>query len=132
MARRVARPEVVTISWRDIPAQVNGRAGDVRHQVVLSAKFQRAIDRAKRKANIYTADDDVAQWRRTSEPCAPDTDVVTAATEHAARLEAEHTRDDLGRLAYAGGWLADLARLDDDPDRDALLALEELGPEDTT
>jgi hypothetical protein len=131
MGRHATRSEVVTIWWRDIPAQVNGRAGDVRHQIVLSAKFQRAIDRAKRKANIYTADDDVAQWRRTAEPCPPGTDVVAAATARAARLEAEHTRDELGRLAYVGGWIGDLEQLDADVDRDDLLALEELGPEDT-
>ena len=50
--------EVVTIMWRDIPAQVNGQRGRERHQVALSAKFQRAIDRAKRKAGIVTADED--------------------------------------------------------------------------
>ncbi|MEO6571100.1 MAG: virulence factor, partial [Ilumatobacteraceae bacterium] len=57
---------VVTISWRDIPAQVNGQSGRDRHQVILSNKFQRAIDRAKRKADIYTADEDIAQWSRVS------------------------------------------------------------------
>ncbi|NCZ90600.1 MAG: hypothetical protein EBY93_06675 [Actinobacteria bacterium] len=39
---------VVIIKWRDIPAQVNAQMGRERHQVVLSAKFQRAIDRAER------------------------------------------------------------------------------------
>ncbi|NDD87230.1 MAG: hypothetical protein EBZ45_05885 [Actinobacteria bacterium] len=48
---------VVIIKWRDIPAQVNAQMGRERHQVVLSAKFQRAIDRAKR-----TAPD--RSWRR--------------------------------------------------------------------
>ena len=61
MGRRGGAGEVVTIFWRDIPAQVNGQAGRQRHQVLLSAKFQRAIDRAKRKAKIYTAEEDVAQ-----------------------------------------------------------------------
>ena len=123
MARRAGgSPEVVTIYWRDIPAQVNGQAGRQRHQVVLSAKFQRAIDRAKRKANIYTADDDIAQWRRVSSVC--DADVAAAAESEAARIEREHSREYLGKLAYAGGFVADID--DSDVDRAALLALEEL------
>ena len=36
--------ELVVISWRDIPAQVNARAGAEKHQVVLPRRFQRAID----------------------------------------------------------------------------------------
>ena len=46
--------EVVTIYWRDIPAQVNGQSGRERHQVLLSSKFQRAVDHDKRNTGIYT------------------------------------------------------------------------------
>ncbi len=126
MARRGGAAQVVTIYWRDIPAQVNGQSGRDRHQVVLSNKFQRAIDRAKRKAQIYTAEDDIAQWRRVGSPCAGD--VPAAADLEAARLEREMTREYLGRLAYAGGFVADLD--DGTVDRSELLALEELGDGD--
>ncbi len=123
MARRAASEKtVVTILWRDIPAQVNGQAGRDRHQVVLSGKFQRAIDRAKRKANIYTADEDIAQWCRVTVPC--EGDVVAAAEAEAARLEASITREYLGKLAYAGGYAVDID--DTDVPRAELLALEEL------
>ena len=122
MPRRSASPEIVTIFWRDIPAQVNGQLGRERHQVLLSAKFQRAVDRAKRKAGIYTADDDIAQWRRVSAPC--DDDIATAADAEANRLEVEYSREYLGRLAFAGGHAADID--DDEIDRAELLALEEL------
>jgi hypothetical protein len=131
MARRPGGGAVVvTIYWRDIPAQVNGQSGRERHQVMLSSKFQRAIDRAKRKANIYTAELDIAQWRRESTPC--DGDVAAAAEAEAARLEAAVTREYLGRLAYAGGVAADVD--DGRVDRAELLALEELDddtPHDT-
>jgi hypothetical protein len=126
MPRRSTGPEVVTIFWRDIPAQVNGQAGRERHQVLLSAKFQRAVDRAKRKANIYTAEDDIAQWRRESSPCT-DGDVVAAADAAATLLEADYSREYLGRLAYAGGFVSDLG--DEQIDRAELLALEELDDE---
>jgi hypothetical protein len=117
---------LVTIYWRDIPAQVNGQAGRERHQVVLSGKFQRAIDRAKRKADIYTAEEDIAQWRRVSTPC--EADIATAAELEASRLEAGYGREYLGKLAFAGGFVADID--DADVDRAALLALEELDEDD--
>lgn len=121
-SRRSGAAEVVTIYWRDIPAQVNGQAGRDRHQILLSAKFQRAVDRAKRKARVYTAEEDIAQWRREATPC--DGDVAAAAELAAAELEQRYSREYLGRLAYAGGFVADM--IDDDADRAELLALEEL------
>jgi hypothetical protein len=125
MARRAGTAQVVTIYWRDIPAQVNGQSGRERHQVVLSSKFQRAIDRAKRKAKIYTAEEDIAQWRRETSSC--DGDASAAADAEAARLERETSREYLGRLAYAGGFAADIDQ--HAVDRSELLALEELDDE---
>jgi Virulence factor len=119
--------EVVTIFWRDIPAQVNGQRGRERHQVLLSSKFQRAVDRAKRKAGIYTAEEDIAQWHRTSKTC---DDHVLAAEAQAAALEAEYSKEYLGKLAYAGGFAADMSG--DDVDKDELMALEELEDSDDT
>ncbi len=114
--------EVIVIMWRDIPAQVNAQAGRERKQVQLSDKFQRAIDRAKRKAHIYTADEDIAQWRRISLPLVGD--LTEEGQREADRLDGEYSRERLGRLAFAGGFEADV-------DNSAisvkeLLALEEL------
>ena len=126
MPRRDNRSsEVVTIYWRDIPAQVNGQNGRDRHQVLLSSKFQRAVDRAKRKAGIYTAEEDIAQWHRTSESC---DDHVLAAEAQAAALEAEYSKEYLGKLAFAGGFVADMST--DDVDKGELMALEELEDSD--
>ena len=114
--------EVVVIMWRDIPAQVNAQAGRERKQVQLSDKFQRAVDRAKRKAHIYTADEDIAQWRRISLPLVGD--LAEAAQREADRLDGEYSRERLGRLAFAGGYEADVDN--SAISTDALLALEEL------
>ncbi len=114
--------EVIVIMWRDIPAQVNAQAGRERKQVQLSDKFQRAIDRAKRKAHIYTADEDIAQWRRISLPLVGD--LAEAAQREADRLDGEYSRERLGRLAFAGGYEADVDN--SAISADALLALEEL------
>ena len=101
--------ELVVIYWRDIPAQVNAQEGRDRHQVVLAGKFQRAIDRAKRKAKIYTADEDVAQWRRESRPI--EGDLAAAARPRPTAIESEYRHERLGLLAYYGGWEADVVEL---------------------
>ncbi len=87
---------IIIIKWRDIPAQVNAQMGRERYQVILGAKFQRAIDRAKRKANIYTAEEDVAQWSRETLPL--EGDMALAAQSVADRLEEEWTRQRLRRI----------------------------------
>jgi hypothetical protein len=128
MPRGPKGPELVVIYWRDIPAQVNAQLGRERHQVLLSDKFQRAVDRAKRKAHIYTAHEDIAQWRRESQPC--EGDLATAAVALAARIEGEFTRDRLGLLAFAGGWEADVGA--DRVHAAELAALEELDDADAS
>lgn len=115
--------ELIIIYWRDIPAQVNAQEGRERHQVVLGGKFQRAIDRAKRKAKIYTADEEVAQWRRESRPI--EGDLAAEAQTVADALDVEYRSDRLGLLAYYGGWEADVVSTAV-IDRDVLAALEEL------
>jgi hypothetical protein len=124
----MARPgrsgrELIVIYWRDIPAQVNAQEGRHRHQVVLGGKFQGAIDRAKRKAKIYTADQDVAQWRRESRPI--EGDLAVEAQTAADAIEREYRRERLGLLAYYGGWEADVVSTEA-IDRQVLAALEEL------
>ena len=113
---------IVVIKWRDIPAQVNAQFGRERFQLVLSAKFQRAIDRAKRKAHIYTAEEDVAQWSRETLPL--EGTMEDAAKAVVERLEAQYSREHLGRLAYAGGWEKDVEAMD--VSTRELAALEEL------
>lgn len=114
--------EVIVIMWRDIPAQVNAQSGRERKQVHLPDKFQRAIDRAKRKAHIYTAEEDIAQWRRVSLKL--EGELAEAAQREADRLDAEYSRERLGKLAFAGGFEADVQ--ESDFTTKDLLALEEL------
>jgi Virulence factor len=100
--RGVDAAQIIVISWRDIPAQVNAQQGRDRQQVILSGKFQRAIDRAKRKAKIYTAHEDIAQWSRVSRPCG--SDLAAEAQAEADRYELRYTKEHLGRLGFLGGW----------------------------
>ena len=96
-----ARPELITIYWRDIPAQVTARAGRRKASVQLHSRFQIAVDRAAVKANKKTTNEYLAEWRRESKPCSDDLQAeVDAAVEN---LESTYTKDVLKRLVAAGG-----------------------------
>ena len=74
--------------------------------MVLDDRFQQAIDRAAIVAGKTTAQDYVAEWRRTSTPCGDDLEAVAEA--EAARLEQSYPPERLDRLVDHGG-------LDDEP-----------------
>ena len=99
--RRGGGPQLVTIYWRDIPAQVNASSDDGKHQAMLSPRFQHAIDRAAGVAGLTDTDSYVQQWRRVSTPF--EGDPTTAADDEAARLEAVFDRDRLEDLVAMGG-----------------------------
>lgn len=94
---------LVVISWRDIPAQVNGGAGADKHQIVLPRRFQKAIDDAAMVAGKKTASEYVGEWRRTVLPV-ENGDVVAAATAEARRLDAEFPRERLAIFVANGGY----------------------------
>ena len=99
--RRGGGAQLVTIYWRDIPAQVNASDASGEHQAMLSPRFQHAIDRAAGVAGLTDTDSYVQQWRRVAEPLADP--AAIAADEAAARLEAAYDRDRLEALVAAGG-----------------------------
>ena len=106
--RRDGDGNLVLISWRDIPAQVNGGSGTDRVQRILPRRFQRAIDRAAMVAGKTQASQYVGEWRRTTIPAGSD-DPTAAAMAEAARLEEAFPRERLDEFVRTGGW---------DPERD--------------
>lgn len=93
--------QLITILWRDIPAQVTARDGRKKVAVQLSDRFQIAIDRAAARAGKVTADDYVAEWHREVRDCGPD---LTAEADRAAEeLEGRFTDDVLRQYIKAGG-----------------------------
>ena len=92
---------LVTIFWRDIPAQVVARSGRDKRSVGLSPRFQDAIDRAAQRAGLTSSDDYLGEWRRDDQMC--DRDLDGAAKAEAARIEQEYTDDRLSGLVAAGG-----------------------------
>lgn len=100
--RRRSRPELVTIFWRDIPAQVTATTGgDDSERVLLAPRFQHAIDRAAAVAGLTDTHSYVAQWRRESAPV--DGEPATSARRRADELDDAYPRDRLEALVAGGG-----------------------------
>ncbi|MCY4369199.1 MAG: virulence factor [bacterium] len=96
------RTELITILWRDIPAQVTARAGRRKKAVELPGRFQTAIDRAAMVAGKQTYDQYIGEWRRTAKACG--VDVEAEATAEATRLDREYPLERLARMAANGGF----------------------------
>ena len=92
---------LVTIYWRDIPAQVTAQQGRTREKALLDARFQHAIDRAAMVAGCSDSNTYIAEWRRETRPC--DDDLASSVAGEAARIDAEYSGDRLERLVRAGG-----------------------------
>ena len=93
--------QLVTIYWRDIPAQVTAQQGRNREKALLGARFQHAIDRAAMVAGMDDTDSYVAQWRREAVECLAD--LAPAAAVEAARLDESYPDHRLERLVRSGG-----------------------------
>ena len=96
---------LIIISWRDIPAQVLVKRGRETAKVLLSARFQEAVDRAAMRAGKGSSDAYLADWKR-SDPKACGEDLKAEAAAEAARLEAAFSDADLEALIRAKGLRA--------------------------
>jgi hypothetical protein len=104
MSRRSRRggPGLVTIYWRDIPAQITVTTDDgSTEKVLLEPRFQHAIDRAAAVAGMTEAHDYIKQWRRI--PSAFEGDGTSAAQTAAERIDSNYPRDRLEALVASGG-----------------------------
>lgn len=104
--------KLITVYWRDIPAQVIARKGRESAKAILSARFQEAIDRAAMRAGKGGSDAYLADWRRESAPCGDDIEAESNAAIEA--LESAYTDADLDALAKARG-VARAGTPDNDP-----------------
>ncbi|MDP6078006.1 MAG: virulence factor [Acidimicrobiales bacterium] len=93
--------KLVTIYWRDIPAQVTAQTGRHREKALLDARFQHAIDRAATVAGFTETNDYVAEWRREAVDCGADT--ATAVAAEASRLNEAFPPERLEDLVRSGG-----------------------------
>ncbi len=96
--------KLITVYWRDIPAQVIAKKGRTTAKVQLSERFQVAIDRAAMRAGKGSSDQYLEDWRRETRAC--EGDLQAAAQTEAERLEARFSDESLERIVKAGGLQA--------------------------
>lgn len=92
---------LITVYWRDIPSQVTGRGGRENVKVLLSERFQIAIDRAAMRAGKGSSEAYLEEWRRESRTV--EGDLKAAVEAEAQRLEEAFPDELLERLVRGHG-----------------------------
>jgi len=96
--------KLICIYWRDIPAQVVGRAGRRNgFKKELQPRFAKAIDRAAMRAGRGSSDAYLEDWRRESEDV--DGDLEVLVNERVAELEGQFDDEFLETVVKAGGLI---------------------------
>ena len=97
---------LITLYWRNIPAQVMAERGRGRKReqakIELPRRFSIAIDAAAMRDGADSTDDYLAEWRR-SEPEECGEDLNAEAVGRATALSAEYTSETLSALVENGG-----------------------------
>ncbi|MCP3936318.1 MAG: hypothetical protein GY708_13210 [Actinomycetia bacterium] len=109
--RRGGGPQLTTIWWRDIPAQVNGVEHDRKAQWILPQRFQVAIDKAALIGDASDTDTYVAQWHQTVTRIESDlaSPLEDRAKAEASRLDTKYDSERLTAIVDNGGWNPDAA-----------------------
>lgn len=97
-------PQVVTVYWRDIPAQVIVGKGRRAAKKQLPERFEQAIDRCAMKIGAKDADAYLAEWRKADPVEVAGADDASVADAEAARLDAEYDIDRIKTLIANEGW----------------------------
>jgi hypothetical protein len=97
---------LITLYWRDIPAQVIAERGRGRKReqakIELPRRFLVAIDAAAMRDGANSTDDYLTEWRRSQpEECGEDLEAEVAV--RAAALGNEYTSEALRALVENGG-----------------------------
>jgi hypothetical protein len=97
--------KLISIYWRDIPAQVIGR--DARRKVKreLEPRFQEAIDRAAMRAGRGSSDAYLADWRREAQAVSGELEALVA--DKVRELQERFPPELLERVVKAGGRAED-------------------------
>ena len=97
-------PNVVTVYWRDIPAQVIVGKGRRAAKRPLAERFEQAIDRCAMRVGAKDDDAYLAEWRKVGPVEVAGDDDASVADAEAARLEAEYDQDRIKVLIANDGW----------------------------
>lgn len=94
-------PQLIKIFWRDIPSQVIAKSGRKKVKVLLSDRFQHAIDRAAMKAGRQGSEEYLNDWQRSYEKC--EGNLEELAKIAAEQLESHYSDEKLEQLVRTRG-----------------------------
>ncbi len=95
--------KLITVYWRDIPSQLIAQRGRVRQKVLLSARFQEAVDRAAMRAGKGSSTAYLSEWRRVSETVETAMDMAELLAVRAEQLETQDSDAQLEGMIRAHG-----------------------------
>ena len=85
----------ILVYWRDIPAQVIVQSGRKREKILLSSRFQKAIDRAAMRAGKGSSDAYLSEWRRESSAFELNGELRDVAENEASQFENDYSDERL-------------------------------------
>ncbi|ATU91133.1 MAG: virulence factor [Phyllobacterium sp.] len=94
--------DLIVVYWRDIPAQVTVKKGRQAAKRELPLRFTEAIDMCAMRIGAKDSDAYLAEWRRGT-PVPVSDDLDTEADAALARIDNEYDRERLVALVKAGG-----------------------------
>ena len=95
------------IYWRDIPSQVVVQRGRKREKVLLSLRFQEAVDRAAMRAGKGSSNAYLEEWRRESSSFESTDGLRDIAEREASNFEEKFSDDQLQQLIRNHGLVSD-------------------------
>ncbi len=94
--------KLITVYWRDIPAQVIAKERRQQEKIQLTERFSEAIDAAAMRAGMSGTDGYLEQWHRVAVPCGDD---LRAEVEQAAsKIELLYDKNKLMALMRNQGF----------------------------
>ena len=93
----------ILVFWRDIPAQVLVRRGRDKAKVMLSNRFQVAIDRAAMRAGRGGSEQYLEDWRRETSILDTDGELGEIAKSIASEIESRFSDEDIKALVRNKG-----------------------------
>lgn len=93
----------ILVYWRDIPSQVIVQRGRRREKVMLSDRFQQAIDRAAMRAGKGGSGPYLAEWRRETTTLNASGELREIARAEARRFEQAFSDERLDAMIRSHG-----------------------------
>ena len=93
---------IITVFWRDIPAQFIVGKGRQAKKVKLPDRFEKAIDKCAMKLNFTDTDSYLKEWRKTSPIYCEGSQEAIIEMEN-KRFELDYNNKKLNQLIENGG-----------------------------